>query len=87
MFQYWIRKKNFAWWSKFNYVASSALDSGKLIFDIVGFGFLMLMREIFRHGFVADVHFLYAASATRRDRSKMVGQLGAPEQYVISYSR
>lgn len=87
VFQYWIRKKNFAWWSKFNYVASSALDSGKLIFDIVGFGFLMLMREIFRHGFVADVHFLYAASATRRDRSKMVGQLGAPEQYVISYSR
>ncbi|KAF5355190.1 hypothetical protein D9756_005674 [Leucocoprinus leucothites] len=27
VFQYWIRKKNFAWWSKFNYVASSALDS------------------------------------------------------------
>lgn len=32
IFQYWIRKKNFAWWSKFNYVASSALDSGEWAF-------------------------------------------------------
>ncbi|TFK45067.1 oligopeptide transporter [Crucibulum laeve] len=31
LFQYWIRKKNFAWWSKFNYVASSAMDSGTVI--------------------------------------------------------
>ncbi|EKM81282.1 hypothetical protein AGABI1DRAFT_119764 [Agaricus bisporus var. burnettii JB137-S8] len=31
IFQYWIRKKNFAWWSKFNYVASSALDSGTVL--------------------------------------------------------
>lgn len=32
IFQFWIRKRNFAWWSKFNYVASSALDSGKYFF-------------------------------------------------------
>ena len=31
IFQYLIRKKNFAWWSKFNYVLSSALDSGTVI--------------------------------------------------------
>ncbi|KAF8954190.1 OPT oligopeptide transporter [Flammula alnicola] len=31
VFQYLIRKKNFAWWSKFNYVLSSALDSGTVI--------------------------------------------------------
>jgi hypothetical protein len=31
IFQYWIRKKNFAWWSKFNYVASSALDCGTVV--------------------------------------------------------
>ncbi|KAF5380630.1 hypothetical protein D9615_004759 [Tricholomella constricta] len=31
IFQYFIRKKNFAWWSKFNYVASAALDSGTVI--------------------------------------------------------
>ncbi|KAF9523850.1 oligopeptide transporter [Crepidotus variabilis] len=30
-FQYLIRKRNFAWWGKFNYVLSSALDSGTVI--------------------------------------------------------
>lgn len=28
IFQYLVRRKNFAWWSRFNYVASGALDSG-----------------------------------------------------------
>ena len=31
IFQYLIRKRNFAWWSKFNYVTSAALDSGTMI--------------------------------------------------------
>ncbi|KAJ7496777.1 OPT oligopeptide transporter protein-domain-containing protein [Mycena latifolia] len=31
LFQYFIRKRNFAWWSKFNYVTSAALDSGTVI--------------------------------------------------------
>jgi OPT family small oligopeptide transporter len=31
VFQYFIRKRNFAWWSKFNYVTSAALDSGTSI--------------------------------------------------------
>lgn len=30
VFQYWIRRKNFAWWSKFNYVTSAAMDIGTL---------------------------------------------------------
>lgn len=30
VFQYWIRRRNFAWWSKFNYVTSAALDIGTL---------------------------------------------------------
>lgn len=29
VFQYLVRKRNFAWWSKFNYVTSAALDSGE----------------------------------------------------------
>ncbi|PFH46867.1 hypothetical protein AMATHDRAFT_153607 [Amanita thiersii Skay4041] len=37
VFQYLIRKRNFAWWSKFNYVASAALDSGTVISLIVVF--------------------------------------------------
>jgi len=28
IFQYWIRRSNFLWWSKFNYITSAALDSG-----------------------------------------------------------
>ncbi|KAG8748166.1 hypothetical protein FRC10_008899 [Ceratobasidium sp. 414] len=30
LFQYVIRKRNFRWWSKFNYALSAALDSAKL---------------------------------------------------------
>ena len=29
VFQYLIRRRNFAWWSKFNYITSAALDSGE----------------------------------------------------------
>lgn len=51
IFQYLIRKKNFAWWSKFNYVLSSALDSGTVISVMVIFftlqvGFLDWARRI-----------------------------------------
>ncbi len=31
VFQYLIRRRNFAWWGKFNYVLASALDSGSVI--------------------------------------------------------
>ncbi|KZT27098.1 oligopeptide transporter [Neolentinus lepideus HHB14362 ss-1] len=31
LFQYLIRRWNFAWWSKFNYITSAALDSGTAI--------------------------------------------------------
>lgn len=37
VFQYLIRKWNFAWWSKFNYVTSAALDSGTVLSLIVIF--------------------------------------------------
>jgi len=40
VFQYWIRKRNFAWWSKFNYVTSAALDSGTVLSLIVIFATL-----------------------------------------------
>ena len=35
VFQYLIRKRNFAWWSKFNYVTSAALDSGACLHVVV----------------------------------------------------
>ncbi|KAF8589528.1 oligopeptide transporter [Ramaria rubella] len=37
IFQYLIRRRSFAWWSKFNYVTSAALDCGTTISLIVVF--------------------------------------------------
>jgi OPT family oligopeptide transporter len=34
IFQFFIRRRNFPWWSKFNYVLSAALDSGKCRLDL-----------------------------------------------------
>ncbi|KIL55880.1 hypothetical protein M378DRAFT_188634 [Amanita muscaria Koide BX008] len=31
VFQYLIKKRNFAWWTRFNYVTSAAMDSGTVI--------------------------------------------------------
>ncbi|KAF8700923.1 hypothetical protein AX14_000602 [Amanita brunnescens Koide BX004] len=31
VFQYLLRKRNFAWWSKFNYVTSAAMDNGTVV--------------------------------------------------------
>ena len=31
IFQYIVRRRNFGWWSKFNYVTSAALDSGTVL--------------------------------------------------------
>lgn len=45
IFQYFIRKRNFAWWSKFNYVLSSALDSGTVISVMVIFFTLQFPRQ------------------------------------------
>jgi OPT family oligopeptide transporter len=33
VFQYLIRRKNFLWWSKFNYITSAALDCGTVLRD------------------------------------------------------
>lgn len=37
VFQYLIRKYNFRWWSKYNFVTSAALDSGTIISTILVF--------------------------------------------------
>ncbi|KIY69806.1 oligopeptide transporter [Cylindrobasidium torrendii FP15055 ss-10] len=31
LFQYFLRKKNFAWWSRFNYITSAAMDCGTVL--------------------------------------------------------
>ncbi|KAJ7736920.1 OPT oligopeptide transporter protein-domain-containing protein [Mycena metata] len=45
VFQYFVRKRNFAWWSKFNYVTSAAMDSGTVISLMVIFFTLQFPRD------------------------------------------
>ncbi|CAE6479445.1 unnamed protein product [Rhizoctonia solani] len=37
IFQYWIRRRHFGWWSRYNYILSAALDSGVAVGTIVIF--------------------------------------------------
>lgn len=59
VFQYLIRKKNFPWWSKFNYVASAALDSGQCCWH---FRLGWKLTVIFcRDGYLPHIYFLQSA--------------------------
>lgn len=44
VFQYFLRKKNFAWWSKFNYVTSAAMDCG----TVIGLIFIFFTLQVCR---------------------------------------
>ncbi|KAF8707703.1 oligopeptide transporter, partial [Rhizoctonia solani] len=37
IFQYWIRRRHFGWWSRYNYILSAALDSGVAVATILIF--------------------------------------------------
>ncbi|CAE6398593.1 unnamed protein product [Rhizoctonia solani] len=37
IFQYWIRRRHFGWWSRYNYILSAALDSGVAVATIIIF--------------------------------------------------
>ena len=73
IFQYLIRKKNFAWWSKFNYVLSSALDSGAAISIIVIFFALQVgcLFLLFSDG--SWMIFIYMLVPERWDPTELVG--------------
>ncbi|THV06162.1 OPT superfamily oligopeptide transporter [Dendrothele bispora CBS 962.96] len=45
VFQFLVRKRNFAWWAKFNYVASAAMDCGTVLSLIVIFFTLQFPRQ------------------------------------------
>lgn len=49
LFQYVIRKRNFRWWSKFNYITSAALDSGTVLSLI----FIFFTLQFPRHGTIS----------------------------------
>ena len=37
VFQYYVRRRSFGWWSKFNYLTSAAMDSGTVLAVVVIF--------------------------------------------------
>ena len=37
IFQYFLRRRHFSWWAKYNYVLSAALDSGVAISALIIF--------------------------------------------------
>ncbi|KZT36342.1 small oligopeptide transporter [Sistotremastrum suecicum HHB10207 ss-3] len=45
IFQYWIRRRHFGWWTKYNYVLSAALDSGVAVSAIIIFFCLQYPRN------------------------------------------
>ncbi|KAF8315052.1 OPT-domain-containing protein [Clavulina sp. PMI_390] len=44
IFQYWIRRRHFRWWSSYNYVLSAALDTGVALATVLIFLTLYLPR-------------------------------------------
>lgn len=83
VFQYWIRKKNFAWWSKFNYVASSALDSGEFYVCVLCVYCVCDGVFFVRYCPVVDCYIFDVASAKRGDQFEMVGEYGSYEKYAV----
>jgi len=45
VFQFWIRRRHFRWWSSYNYVLSAALDSGTALAIVVIFFSLYLAKN------------------------------------------
>ncbi|PWY99371.1 OPT-domain-containing protein [Testicularia cyperi] len=45
VFQYLLRKYNFRWWSKYNFVLAAALDSGTIVATIIVFFALLLPKN------------------------------------------
>ncbi|KAG9026338.1 hypothetical protein FRB95_008983 [Tulasnella sp. JGI-2019a] len=45
VFQYWIRRRHFHWWSRYNYIFSAALDAGVAIGTILVFFTLAFPRR------------------------------------------
>lgn len=69
VFQYLIRKRNFAWWSKFNYVTSAAMDSGTVLSLIVIF-LTLQVRGVCVDGRVGVCADAAAAASSRKMASR-----------------
>ena len=79
IFQYLIRRRNFGWWSKFNYVTSAALDSGTVISLIFIFFTLQVSLTFFIERFAGcfcsdGVLFFYLVPERWKACSELVGE-------------
>lgn len=83
VFQWLIRKKNFAWWSKFNYITSAAMDGGTVVSLLIIF-FALQVRlgslfpsshfPFFHHSCIRSLFPLLSPRAPRDGRA--VADLG-----------
>lgn len=74
IFQYLIRRRNFLWWSKFNYVTSAAMDTGVIMSTIFIFFTLQVsFRDPNEKLFKALTLFL-SATERRFNKPELVGK-------------
>lgn len=82
VFQFVIRKRNFAWWCKYNYVTGAALDCG-LFFNATPYRedvcILTDIRDMNRYYTGGTDDFLCAPATQRGLCSKLVGQYSLRE--------
>jgi OPT oligopeptide transporter protein len=82
VFQFVIRKRNFAWWSKYNYVTGAALDCGPFSNAAPYCEDVCILTDIWdmNRYYTGDTdNFLYAPAAQRGLFSQLVGQYGLHE--------
>ena len=87
VFEFIIRKRNFAWWSKYNYVTGAALDCG-LFFYATRREEVRVLTNIWvvnRHCTVSAYDFLRTPVAQRWHSGQLVGQFCLREQCVSPF--
>ncbi|UZJ57504.1 hypothetical protein CBS101457_006824 [Exobasidium rhododendri] len=67
IFQYLIRKYNFRWWSKYNFVTSAGMDSGTVISTIV----IFLVLQLPKNGSIAVTWWGNTVSSNTLDGNPM----------------
>jgi len=82
VFQFIIRKRNFAWWSKYNYITGAALECGLFFHATPRREDVFVLTDIWdmnRYYTVGTDYFLYAPAAQRGLFGHLVGQYGLQE--------
>ena len=87
VFEFVIRKRNFTWWSNYNYLTGAALDCG-LFFYATRHEEVRVLTNIWvvnRHCALSAYYFFRAPIAQRWLSSQLVGQFCLHEQCVSPF--